>query len=297
VNRFVTAGFFVVCAGWASQSAFAMDTVEVALRSAEPCIDLYELKGLMSQARDELAYQIVEPFIAKKGPLLYDYDAECQTALYRIMGLLSYRYEKDKRRSLFYYRNLLALKPDSELWDIGMIFPIVAQTYFDSLKGYWAPRIDPIVVGDSALWKNQWLPPLRMDVATQASTLGKRVTSSDKLAVLFHRARWLYARSSTHREFEDLYYMVHPETDPAFLLLKAEIRLRLGYSPKSALAETKAYKQQSDLLYASDLQRWHQRVKSRSQYLDRRGVKPTVSKSRIDSIGQIEFKVDRRYYR
>jgi hypothetical protein len=278
--------------------ALAQARVTSEPRPPKSCDELLtRINAFFLQGEGDLVLKEIDDFFRSNGRILYYYDTTCQVTVYRMYALVNYQIRRDFVASYLYYRNLFIVKPDAELWDLGLIYPILAQSYFDSLKQYWVPRRNPEVYGDSAIWNNQWTPGIKMEVAKGASELKRRVTLRDRKATLYHRARWLYAQSGAVREFEDLYYLIHSESDPVFSLLKADIRLRLGYGPSDVNRELTRYKSKSSLVDGQEMADWYRRIQSRCLRLEELAYIPRIKQSRIDSIGVIDFKVDRRYLR
>ncbi len=174
--------------------------------------------------------------------------ASCELFGRKILGMMQLILKKDTVAAINEFSRLIALDPLVQMWDLDLSTP--QQSFWDAARDSLGPEFST-----EDAWKLKWIPPIKRDRSHDPLILALRKK--------FNEMRKLFALVGEQDQYQTLLTKIAGETDPAFLLLKIEIRIRMKERQKDILVEMNQFSRpDSPIVSTHHLSRWRGRVNS-----------------------------------
>lgn len=189
-----------------------------------PCLDTISLMAKFQAGELEEVYRAWLTFFERTQRLRLDMELPCHIQGKRMLGVLHLVLMGDTARAIEAFTNLALNAPREQLWDLNL--PYEVQAVWDSVRGEWGPELT-----DDQAWADKWLPPPIYDI-NSASTLYR-------LRKIYHDNRILYglAGDKDPEPFIRILHNIQNLNDPAFVLMRIDVMIRLGYGPNRIESE------------------------------------------------------------
>lgn len=183
-----------------------------------PCLDTVNLMAKFQAGELEGVYRAWLGFFERTQRLKLDMDLPCHVQGKRMLGVLHLVLMEDTARAIETFTNLAVNAPRHQLWDLSL--PYGVQAVWDSVREEWGPELT-----DDQIWEDKWLPP-----PTYEPNAAPKFYSLRKL---YHDNRVLYglAGEKDPEPFIRILHNLQNQSDPAFILMRTDAMLRLGYGP------------------------------------------------------------------
>lgn len=189
-----------------------------------PCLDTVNLMAKFQAGELEEVYRAWLGFFERTQRLKLDMDMPCLVQGKRMLGVLHLVLMEDTARAIETFTNLAVNAPRHQLWDLNL--PYEVQAVWDSVRGEWGPELT-----DDQVWEDKWLPP-----PTYEPNAPPKFYSLRKM---YHDNRVLYglAGEKDPEPFIRILQNIQDQSDPAFILMRTDAMLRLGYGPSRIESE------------------------------------------------------------
>lgn len=215
--------------------------------ASEPaaCLDTLAMRRLYRLGELEDVYWKWRAFFQMASEHRMVLSRDCIVEGSRMVGMLGLILEQDsvEARRRFLVTNRLA--PRKEMWDLSL--PMAAQAFWDH---YVASRRERT---DEEVWQDKWLPPISEEPAPSSAALALRSK--------YHSARLLYAQALDLHKYDLIVKKIAGLQDPAFMLLRADVALRMGEGPTRASQELDRFHLPSSVVISEhDAVTWRTRL-------------------------------------
>ncbi len=199
-----------------------LDSIKETLIS--PCLDTVNLTAKFQAGELEEVYRAWLGFFERTQRLKLDMDMPCLVQGKRMLGVLDLVLMSDTARAIEMFTNLAVNAPRHQLWDLNL--PYEVQAVWDSVRGEWGPELT-----DEQMWEDKWLPPPIYEARPNPKFYNLRK--------MYHDNRVLYglAREQDPEPFIRILHNIENQGDPAFVLMRTDAMLRLGYGPSRIESE------------------------------------------------------------
>ena len=191
-------------------------------------------------------------FTRLQAPSISPRETGCTVFGRRMLGVLDLELQKDTAAAMREFSKVVAASPRQQMWDLNLSADAQAAWDYARERG---PEMKP-----EELWDLRWTPPQRFESARDPALRRLRKT--------YHEARRLYAVTEKSEHLRRLLTELAGETDPAFVLLRAEIRLRLKEPAAGIAHELDLFQEPKSLILAPHhLVTWRGRLGDRFKNL------------------------------
>jgi hypothetical protein len=249
-----------------------------------PCIDIEETRNQYFQGNINVAYYTWKAFFVKNTYRSSFVSPTCKREGQKMAAPLALL-NKDTSNANRIMTWLLIEDVNTELWDLRL--PMDLQTYWDSVKLVVGTQLNHEPYSDSNIWANQWLPPL-------VKSDSNRSEERTRLRFRYHRNRLFYAVATEDQDFEKIYIDIASESDAAFRVLKADLRLRLSYGPKQVRQELIEFPFSSEIIDQGQLFCWRIRTEHQIKNMLGKTASSPTRLTRIDSIIVPKLKIRKK---
>ncbi len=247
----------LLLAGLLAASNYDPDSV-TASRSRLPCLDTIQLQKQFEDGDLNEVYGRWLNFISLANEERLRVDRPCLIHAYRMLGILDLALAKDTMAAIRTFSRLARMDPETTLWNFSL--PEDIQSFWDEQRDRWGPPLT-----DEELWKLKWLPPLKFEEPRDTATLRLRNTYNDN--------RILYGLATDPDYYVRILNHIGDLNDPAFILMRAEVMLRLGYATGKVQAEADRFLSPASRLVDGDkLVAWRQRLQTRIDNPNQKGA-------------------------
>jgi hypothetical protein len=222
LNMLLLALGLLITAAPAKTSVLPLDSIKQ--NPIAPCLDTMTLMAKFQAGELEEVYRAWLGFFERTQRLKLDMDMPCLVQGKRMLGVLHLVLMEDTTKAIENFTNLAINAPRQQFWDLNL--PYEVQAVWDSVRGEWGPELS-----DDQTWEDKWLPPpiFEPGAAPQLYRLRK----------MFHDNRVLYglAGEKDPEPYIRILHNIENQQDPAFILMRTDAMLRLGYGPRRVESE------------------------------------------------------------
>lgn len=220
-----------------------------------PCLDTISLMAKFQGGELEEVYRAWLGFFERTQRLRLDVDMPCHVQGKKVLGVLHLVLMNDTTHAIEALTNLSVNSPRTHLWDLNL--PYEVQALWDSVRGEWGPELTA-----DQIWEDHWLPPPLYEPNAPPRLYNLRK--------LYHDNRILYslAGGKDPEPYIRILENTRKQDDPAFVLIRSDAMLRLGYGPKRIDTELANFSGPSSIIVAPyHLVGWRTRLSERSTML------------------------------
>lgn len=198
-------------------TVFPLDSIKE--NPIAPCLDTINLMAKFQGGELEEVYRAWLGFFERTQRMRLDLDLPCLVQGKRMLGVLHLVLMGDTSAAIETFTNLAMNAPRVQLWDLNL--PYEVQAVWDSVRREWGPELS----ADQA-WEDKWLPP-----PIYESGSGPKLYHLRKM---YHDNRILYglAGDKDPDAYVRILENIKNQDDPAFILMRTDTMLRLGYGPR-----------------------------------------------------------------
>lgn len=189
------------------------------------CLDTVAMRRLYRLGELEEVYFKWRAFSKMVAANQIPVSRDCFVEGNRMMGALGLILDQDTAQAESRFSVVIKLAPRREMWDLSL--PMAAQAFWDHYAES-RPERTP-----EQIWEDKWLPPISWTPAPDSLTL--------KLRNAYHSARLIYALAMDPNKYDIVAKKIAGLKDPAFVLLRADLALRLGEGPTRANRELEGF--------------------------------------------------------
>jgi len=184
----------------------------------------------------------------------------CLIEGYRYLGVLHLFLMHDSTRARAALVNVVMMDSRRQMWDLMLNYEL--QVVWDFIREGYGSELDP-----NEIWLDQWLPPPKFERKPQAKVLELRKIYHD------NRVRYALAIPGNSTTYDTILTDIFKQPDPAFILMKTEVKLRLGRGPSELRAEISRFPSLvSDVINGEHLLAWYSRLDSRIKLEETKGI-------------------------
>jgi len=215
-----------------------------------PCLDVIASKKKFRDGDLDEVYRDWLTFFNRIETLKLEANDSCLIEGYRYLGVLHLFLMHDSTRARAALVNVVMMDSRRQMWDLMLNYEL--QAVWDGIRENYGYDLDP-----AEIWQGQWLPPPKFERKPQAKILEIRKIYHD------NRLRYALAIPGNSSIYDTILVDIFKQPDPAFILMKTEVKLRLARGPSELRQEISRFNTLiSDVINGDHMIAWYTRLNS-----------------------------------